>query len=184
MAGPQKTAAHTYTHTPHTHVHTHKILDISLIFQNPPPSGKAEGKKSPGTPKDIYSFFHFGGCEMSSGQGTNKISPVTAHLAEFKWTLHSVHRFIFKFHCALFQLLGSPVCSWQSSEALTQIWCQEAADCQALQFWVQSSTVWKAIPVQIRWKQSQTTPGWYLCARGRFLRQKWLLNSFFHFSLN
>lgn len=36
-----------------------------------------------------------------------------------------------KFCFGLFQLLGSPVCSWQSPEALGQIWCHEAADCQA-----------------------------------------------------
>lgn len=52
-----------------------------------------------------------------------------------------------------------------------------------LQFWIKSSTIWKAIPLQIRWKQSHITSGSYLCARGRFLRQNWLLNSYIFTSL-
>lgn len=52
-----------------------------------------------------------------------------------------------------------------------------------LQFWTKPSTIWKAIPLQIRWKQSHATSGWYLCARGRFLTQNWLLNSYLCTSL-
>lgn len=52
-----------------------------------------------------------------------------------------------------------------------------------LQFWIKPSTIWKAIPLQIRCKQSHATSGWYLCARGRFLRQNWLLNSYLFTSL-
>lgn len=123
------------------------------------------------------SFFHFGGCEVSSGQGINNISPVTAHLAEFKRTLHSVHR-LFKISFCSVPAPGITCLQlaelWGPGSHLVSWSCWLPSWSPVLD---PSSTVWKAIPLQIRWKQSQNTSGWHLCARGRFLRQKWLLNS-------
>lgn len=103
---------------------------------------------------------HFGGCELSSGKGINKISLVTAHLAEFRWILLLVHGFFLHF-----VLLCSS--SWDHLSAAGRAlrpWVRFGAmkllnARLVLQFWIKSSTVWKAIPLQIRWKQLHTTSG-------------------------
>lgn len=78
-------------------MYIHKHTKFWIFHLSPkilPCQVKQKGRKYLEPQRIFMTFRHFGGCELSLGQGINKISPATPHLADFRWILHLVHGFL------------------------------------------------------------------------------------------